>query len=245
MRIIIENAGAQRGFLILKKEGELWIEASAMANSDEIDAHHSIPLEKCEGLPINIIRYVEHTKEPMIIQNVTEDDQFFNNPFATQRRLKSILCMPLLQKERVIGVLYLENKLASHVFTKERIKIMNILLAQAAISLENALLYENLKKEVSFRIEAEEKSLHLATAMEQTAEGIMTTDLNGVISYANPGCEKIYGYKAKELIGQKANIFYSGKEDPNFFEALKGAIFSGNAWSGLIDGKMEASVNWS
>ncbi len=232
MRIIIENAGAERGYLILKKEGELWIEATAMANSDEIKAHHSIPLEKSEGLPTNIIRYVEHTKEPMVIQNVNENDQFFSTQSAIESRPKSVLCMPLLQKERVIGVLYLENKLASHVFTKERIKVMNILLAQAAISLENALLYENLKKEVSFRIKAEKKSLHLATAMEQTAEGIMTVDLDNIISYANPGCEEIYGYKPEELIGQKTDIFHSGKEDQTFFDTLDRTIYSGNTWSG-------------
>ena len=239
MQIIIENAGAQKGFLILKKGDKLWIEASVTADSDEVDAHQSLSLEESDALSIDIVRYVERTGDPLVIHKATEDDQFYTDVHVLENRPKSILCMPILLKEETIGVLYLENNLASKVFTKERVKILNILLAQAAISLDNALLYENLKKEVTVRKKTEEKLLHLATALEQAAEGIMITELDGTITYVNPACENIFGYSREEIKGQSTRILRSGNQGRNFFKKMWETISSGDVWSGPMSSKMK------
>jgi len=234
MRIIIENAGAQKGFLILKKEGRLWIEASVAADSDEVYAHQSLPVEESDELSIDIVRYVERTGDPVVIHKATEDDQFYTDLYVLENRPKSILCMPILQKDKTTGVLYLENNLASNVFTKERVKILNILLAQAAISLDNALLYENLKKEVAVRKQAEEKMLHLATAVEQAAEGIVIAEDGGKLRYVNSAFENITGYTSGELIGLNVKDFGPVTKNEAIFRDMWRTVASEKTWSGHI-----------
>ncbi|MEA3231517.1 MAG: ATP-binding protein, partial [Thermodesulfobacteriota bacterium] len=234
MRIIIENAGAQKGFLILKKEGSLWIEASVVAGSDEVDAHDSLPVEESDAFSIDIVRYVERTGEPVVIHKATEDDQFYTDLHVLENRPKSILCMPILRKEETTGVLYLENNLASNVFTKERVKILNILLAQASISLENALLYESLKKEVAVRRQAEEKMLHLSTAVEQAAEGIVIAEDGGKLRYVNSAFENITGYTSGELIGLNVRDFGPVTENEAIFKDMWGTVASEKTWSGHL-----------
>jgi PAS domain S-box-containing protein len=237
MRIIIENAGAQAGLLILKKEEGLRVEATARADSDDVDANQSLPVEESDALSLDIVRYVDRTGEPVVIHKATENSQFYTDPHVLEHRPKSILCMPILLKDKITGVLYLENNLANNVFTRERIEILNILLAQAAISLENALLYENLKKEVAVRKQAEERLLHLATALEQAAEAILITDMGGTITYANPVCEEIFGYNQEEIIGKNTRIFRSGQQGQGFFEDIWKIISCGKIWSGRMSSK--------
>ncbi len=237
MRIIIENAGAQRGLLILKKEDGLFVKASVEADSDEVSANQSLPVEESDALSLDIVRYVERTGEPVVIHKATDDNQFYTDLHILEHRPKSILCMPILLKEKTTGVLYLENNLASNVFTKERVKILNILLAQAAISLENALLYENLKTEVTVRKKAEERLLHLATALEQAAEGILITEMDGTITYANPACEHIFGYSQNEIRGKNTRILRSGLQKDVFFRNIWKSLSSGKIWSGRMSSK--------
>lgn len=138
MHIVIENAGAQKGSLILEKEGHWYIEAEGTMNN-EAKVLQSIPF--AESLPVSIINYVIRTKKALVIDDVMHDTNFSKDPYVKSEKPKSILCMPLLNKGALSGILYLENKLAIKVFTQERLDLLNLLSGQIVISIDNARLY--------------------------------------------------------------------------------------------------------
>ena len=143
MQILIENAGAQTGFLILEESGEWTIEAACeLAEGEQVCATQvlqSAPI--ANRLPESIIHYVIRTHESVILNNATREGHFINEPYIQQNRTQSLLCLPLLNQSKLVGVLYLENQLATGAFTPERSQLLSLLSTQAAIAIENAKLY--------------------------------------------------------------------------------------------------------
>ncbi|MGD1805195.1 trifunctional serine/threonine-protein kinase/ATP-binding protein/sensor histidine kinase [Dapis sp. BLCC M126] len=147
MKIIIENAGATKGALLLTGEQGLTIEAIATRIADSskltIDSlHQSIPLEEYQDLPVGLINYVRRTTQTALLDAQAAQEQFAADSYLLRFHPQSLLCMPLQQRGKFIGILYLENRLTADAFTKERVEILDTLCAQAAISLENARLYQ-------------------------------------------------------------------------------------------------------
>jgi class 3 adenylate cyclase len=143
MKIVIENAGAQRGYLILEKEGRWQIEAEGrLAEAEtEVMALESVPVEQSKKLPLAVINYVARTRENVVLNEATREGLFTQDPYIIQSQPKSILCAPLINQGKLNGILYLENALTSGAFTPDRLEVLNLLSAQAAISIENARLY--------------------------------------------------------------------------------------------------------
>jgi predicted ATPase len=143
MRTAIEHAGAERGLLILLEGTEQRIEAEVTSSGNKVVVR---PREVAAvARPESILHYVLRTQESVIL-----DDASAGNPFSTDRyivhhRARSILCFPLINRTKLVGVLYLENNLAPHVFTSDRIAVLKVLASQAAISLENTRLYRDLE----------------------------------------------------------------------------------------------------
>ena len=98
------------------------------------------------AVPEAIIRYVMRTRESVILDDAAKHNLFSDDPYLGLRRQRSILCLPLMRQGALVGLLYLENALASHVFTPDRARLLELLAAQAAISLENARLYSDLQE---------------------------------------------------------------------------------------------------
>ncbi len=159
MRIMIENAGAERGLLVLQQEDSWVIEAEGLLNSQKVTILQSIPL--ANNIAISVINYVVRTKEPVVLANAKQEGIYTEDSYIQQQKLQSILCSPILHQGKLIGVLYLENNLMEGAFTEARLKIIDILSSQAAISLENALLYRTLEEKV------EERTEQLATASKK------------------------------------------------------------------------------
>ncbi|MFZ1986500.1 MAG: sensor domain-containing diguanylate cyclase, partial [Desulfatitalea sp.] len=136
------NAGAQRGFLILEREGRLTIEVGEALEQMESPLTQPLPLEESQVLSQAIVNYVCHGLKPIILANATQQGEFTNDPYVIRHQCKSILCMPILGKGQLSGILYMENNLTANVFTAERLEILGIIAAQAAISLENARLFD-------------------------------------------------------------------------------------------------------
>ncbi len=155
INILIENAGAQIGLLILFVDDHLFIEAEANIDSKEITVLQSIPLEKGVDLSPAIVRYVAKTKESIVLDNASEDTSYSSDSYIQKRKPLSILCTPIINQGRLAAVLYLENNLASGVFTPERVEILKVLSSQAAISIENARLIENLSEQERLKKEME------------------------------------------------------------------------------------------
>ena len=156
MALALENAGAERGIFVQERQGALLVEANAGTDRDHIVVGSTIPLEEANDLAISVVRYVHRTGQDVVMGNATRDERFSGDRYILASRAKSILCVPVAHQGRLRGILYLENNLTTDAFTPDRIEMMRILAAQAAISLENARLYENMKSEVERRTAAEQ-----------------------------------------------------------------------------------------
>lgn len=143
MKILIENAGAQVGYLILEREEGLKIEAIGNAGSDEIEVLGSRSMENT--IPVSIINFVARTLDSVVLGNATQEGKFTNDVYIQLHQPKSLLCMPLINQGELAGILYLENDLATEAFTIDRLEVLALLSSQAAIAINNARLYSNLK----------------------------------------------------------------------------------------------------
>lgn len=148
MNILLENAGAQKGCLLLESEATIE-NGTSFSNQWNIVAHKDI--SDLEHLPWSILNYVVKTQESVVLDNASEVARYRQDPFIEQHQPKSILCLPILHQGKLIALLYVQNDLSPGVFTEDRIEVLNLLSAQAAISLENALLYDTLEQKVQER----------------------------------------------------------------------------------------------
>ncbi|WP_299404927.1 AAA family ATPase [Acaryochloris sp. IP29b_bin.148] len=144
MKVLMQSAGAQAGFLILLREEHFIIEASA---TDQINTiRQSISVSSSGQVPVSVINFVARTLDPIILGNAVLESSFSNDSYIQHHQTKSLLCLPLLNQGHLIGMIYLENNLASDAFRSDHLETLRLLCAQAAISLENAYLYEDLQQ---------------------------------------------------------------------------------------------------
>jgi C4-dicarboxylate-specific signal transduction histidine kinase len=160
MRITIENAGARRGWLTLDDSKGIRVIASVSIDSQEPVRLESTPLEVAPDLSPAVVRYVVKTRKPIVVHDATHHGPFQSDPRVRERQCKSIVAVPLLRQGRLTGVLYLENELVEGAFTPERVEVLKLLAAQAAVSLENARLYEELEARVAERTRALAEANH-------------------------------------------------------------------------------------
>ncbi|HEY9848465.1 MAG TPA: AAA family ATPase [Leptolyngbyaceae cyanobacterium] len=154
MKILMENAGAQRGSLILSSQGKLLIEAVSEAshnsagtiNSEQVTVLQSIPIEKCQELSSAIVNYVARTQETVVLDDAVQEGQFTNDPYIQKNQPKSILCVPLINQSQIVSIVYLENNLTVGAFTPERVELLKLLSGQAAISIQNSKLYTEVRE---------------------------------------------------------------------------------------------------
>ena len=145
MRAAIEHAGAERGLLIVPRGDELQIEAEATTGGEDVTVRLLDGAHTTAGLPELLVRYVMRTQETVILDDVSSQNPFSADLYIVQRPARSILCLPLINQAKLIGILYLENNLTRHVFTPDRVTVLKVLASQAAISLENSRLYRDLE----------------------------------------------------------------------------------------------------
>ena len=148
---IIKYAGAQKGIIVLEDKGKFFIKAETTSDKNEIKVLQSEPVEQSEKLPQEIINYVERTSENIVLDDAGNEGPFKNAPYIIKNNSKSIMCTPVINQGKLIGMVYLENNSTTAIFTPDRLEIVNLLSSQAAISLENARLYANLENKVEKR----------------------------------------------------------------------------------------------
>ncbi len=140
MKIVIENAGAEHGYLILDQRGQWVIEAEGSLQQTQVTVLKSLPLT-AELVPLTIINYVSHSQDNVVLNDAVQEGEFTRDSYIISRQPKSVLCFPLLNQGKLQGILYLENNLSTGAFTADRIEVLKLLSSQAAISIENARLY--------------------------------------------------------------------------------------------------------
>jgi len=153
MKIVIENAGAQHGYLLLESNGELYVQAEYDINSGQVIVLEETPVEDVQKMARRIVQYVHRTQESVVLNDATNDERYAQDSYIIEHKPKSILAMPIVNQGKFIGVLYLENNLSVGAFTQNRIDLLTILSGQIAVSIDNAMLYENLEQKVHERTE--------------------------------------------------------------------------------------------
>jgi PAS domain S-box-containing protein len=156
MRTALEHAGAQRGLLIVPHGGAQRLEAEATTVGDTITVRFRQASAAVAELAESVLHYVVRTQESVLLDDASAQNAFSADEYFRRNRVHSVLCLPLIKQTTLIGVLYLENNLAPRVFTPARSAVLRLIASQAAIALENAYLYTDLKQENAQRWRAEE-----------------------------------------------------------------------------------------
>jgi histidine kinase len=172
MKILIETAGAEKGYLLLETNGQFRIEVEGSVKADRIDVLQSIPPNHPATEPrisMAIVHYVTRTRESLVLDNATQDRKFATDPYILEHHPQSVLCAPLLNQSKLTGIVYLENNLTTQAFTRDRLEVIQLLSAQAAISIDNARLYDKLELRV------QERTVELTQANQQLEQ--LTADL--------------------------------------------------------------------
>jgi predicted ATPase/signal transduction histidine kinase/CheY-like chemotaxis protein len=157
MRIAVEHAGAERGLLIIIRNDETRIEAEATSGRGTVEVTLRHAAVTRSDLPESVLHTVIRTRGSVILDDASIQNPFSADGYIRDTQARSVLCLPMLKQAKLIGVLYLENKLTPHAFTSTRLAVLNLLASQAAISLENAWLYADLRLENSVRKQAEDR----------------------------------------------------------------------------------------
>ena len=189
MRIAIEHAGAERGLLILLRGDAMQIEAKARTDENMVEVTVRQEAVTPAEIPESLLHTVIRMRQSVILDDASAENPFSADDYIREKRARSVLCLPLVKQTKLIGVLYLENNLASHVFTPARISLLELLASQAAISLENARLYGELTM-------SEERWRNL---FESVPVGVSMVGLRRRYVAANPAFQRMTGYSEAEL----------------------------------------------
>jgi PAS domain S-box-containing protein len=190
LRISVEHAGAERGLLILFPGDEPRIAAEATTGRGQVEVALRQTAASPAELPESVLHTVVRTRESVILDDALAQNPFSADEYICQRHARSVLCLPLVKQAKLIGVLYLENNLAPHVFTPARISVLELLASQAAISLENARLYNDLQ----------EREARIRRLVDSNIIGVLIWDSQGRIVEANKAFLDIVGYAREDLV---------------------------------------------
>jgi len=141
-------------------------------------------------LPESVLHTVIRTREGVILDDALAQNPFSADEYICQKRARSVHCLPLVKQSKLIGALYLENNLASHVFTPTRISVLELLASQAAISLENARLFNDLQ----------EREARIRRLVDWNIIGVLIWDFQGRIIEANDAFLDMVGYAREDLV---------------------------------------------
>jgi len=148
MRTAIEHAGAERGLLILIRDGQPRIEAEATTGPGRIEVAVRHEATMLSDLPQSVLHYVIRTQEAVLLDDASAGNIYSKDEYIVRKQSRSVLCLPIVKQKKLVGALYLENTLSPRVFTRGRVTVLQLLASQAAISLENAALYKDLQLQV-------------------------------------------------------------------------------------------------
>lgn len=209
INFVVENAGAEQGFLLLEQAKSWRIEAEYHVQNQVVKVLQSVPIEQVSGftdnphIPNEIVNYVATTREGVVLDNAAVEGQFSHLHYMKKKQTKSVLCLPLLHQNKLAGILYLENNLTTGAFTPERVELLKLLSSQMAISIENARLYTDLQRsEKKYR-----------AIFEDSRDMIFITTAEGEIIDVSPACFNLLGYSREEAIQIKASDVYANPAD--------------------------------
>jgi PAS domain S-box-containing protein len=146
MVTVVQYAGAVRGMLLLPREGSDDVVAEATTSHETVSVSIHRRRAAATEVPQSVVNYVMHTHEFIILGDASVVSPHSSDPYVQRTRCRSVLCLPLMKQKRCLGVLYLENGLSPHIFTPDRVSVLQLVASQAAISIENAELFSNVRE---------------------------------------------------------------------------------------------------
>lgn len=216
--VVMEAAGAQRAAVILNQADEAIVKAHGTWQDLEEQSViiEDIILKDCAFVPHSVVNYVRRTLETVVISDAQLDPLFGRDPYLQNSKSRSVLCLPVVKQSQILGILYLENNLAAHVFTPDRTNLLQILCSQIVASLENSILFDGLRKEIEERKRAEEtvreQEEQFRAAFDLATVGKVQVDLKtGLFLRVNKKFCEITGYSSEELL----SMTFLDISDPN------------------------------
>ncbi|HEY9850837.1 MAG TPA: ATP-binding protein [Leptolyngbyaceae cyanobacterium] len=219
MQVVMENAGAEKCYLLLLKNGNWLIEAKSVNGQYQFP---SIPIRESHEIPISLINYVERTKKNLVIDNITTVNTFATDPYIKKHQPKSVLCTPIINRGKMMGIIYLENSQIAGVFTPARLEILGLIATQTAISLENVILYRTLEEKVEERtiqltkanacleqeiaqrkqieIQLRQSEARYLAIIEDQTELIVRFLSDGTVTFANEAFCRFFGLMREEIL---------------------------------------------
>ncbi len=194
MTSALENAGADRGLLILPSDEEFEVEVEARASGTGVEVKLMRTSVGRVGCAETVFNFVARTRRSVIVDDVSRPGEFFEDTYLQRGLARSVFCLPLLRQNRLIGVLYLENRQVAGAFTPERIAVLEVLAVQAAISLENARLYTDLR-------ESEKK---FRTLVQNINAAVVVHGADTKIIVSNSVAQKLLGLSEEQMQGKTA-----------------------------------------
>ncbi|MEA5604165.1 AAA family ATPase [Nostoc sp. UHCC 0252] len=218
-KIILENSGAKKFALILSEDGNLQVKAITFINHQDNfltpiqTIFKSQSLDTCEDIPRKIINYVKNTQKTVVIDNCQTDVAGLLGEYLLEFQPQSVLCMPIINQGHLVGILYLENKLVAGVFTSDRIKVIQMLSVQAAISLENARLYQESQEKAQQIQQNLQQQKTLFNVVNQIRESLdlsaifraVTQNIRSILNVSRVGIYQFHlgvNYEYGELIAE-------------------------------------------
>jgi PAS domain S-box-containing protein len=201
LHTLLENAGADKGVLLMPQEHQWFVEA--VATLDRPAQVQSVPVESSLEVPHSLINIVKRSREPMVIGDASVHPTLANDVYVRQQQPKSLLCTPILLQGKLVAILYLENQFTIGAFTRDLLKVLNLLCAQAAIALDNARLF-NAEQEKSQALKVsldrlQQSELRFQTLFEKSSDAIMLLDEKGFMD-CNDAAVKLFGYSHKSQL---------------------------------------------
>ena len=226
--ITIENTASTKGVLMLNEKGSLRVKAVKTIKDIKPVNISSTYLEKYESIPHEIINYVSNTGELIVLNDACSSGDYVNSKYITRQKPRSVLCVPIIRRSKTKGVIYLENTLAPNTYTEAKLKTIQLLSGQMAISLENAQFYNNLEQEVRER----------TSELEQQKEEILVqTEHLKMINQDLENKNNKINYQKKE-IQEQANLLQEKNKELEKLSIIAEKTDNSITIAG-IDGKLE------
>jgi len=229
LNILIENSGAEKCVLLLSDEEQLMVQSVTYGDFCPVLVKPQF-FEDSEDVPVSLINTVKRSLQPTVIIDARTNGQLTNDPYIQRQQPKSILCSPILHQGKLLGVLYLENNLVTGAFTSDRVELLNLLCAQAAISLENARLYGNSQTYAQELAQSLAKLQASETRFQNLANNIpgtvyqfrLAADGSTSTPYVSSGCLELYGLEPESVIAGTHSLYamHHPDDDPAIAQAM-------------------------